>query len=224
MNTERMARIPLFRGLDPGDLKSLVNCLGAFSRSYDKGEAVLTAGSRIDHVGIALSGSIQIVRDDIAGNRTILTNIGEFELFAEVFACSSEDTVPISAYALEESTVMWIQFRKIITTCSSACVFHTKLIENMMRLMADKNLMLNRKLDYLSKRSIREKLTAYLLSQAEQQNNLLFTIPFSRNELADYLCIDRSALSRELGKMKAEGLIDYYLDQFKILSKSRFFS
>lgn len=222
MNYEVLRQISLFDGIDSKDLKSLIACLGAMSRSYEKGEAVLLAGSPIDRVGVVLSGSVQVVKEDIVGNRTIIANIEQNELFAEVFACSPASILPISVIALEDCTVMWIQFRKIITTCSSSCVFHTKLIANMMRLMAEKNLKLNQKIDYLSKRSIRDKLIAYLLAQADQQKSLIFSIPFSRNELADFLCADRSALSRELSHMKEDGLIDYYKEQFKILSKDNF--
>jgi CRP-like cAMP-binding protein len=222
MDFNLLHRIPLFEGIETKDLKSLLSCLGAMYRSYEKNETVMLAGSRIDQIGIVLDGKVQVVREDLLGNRSIIESIEEYELFAEEFACASVDVVPISVIAAEDCTIMWVRFRKILTTCSSACIFHSRLIENMMKILARKNLTLNQKIDCLSKRSIRDKIIAYLVSQAEKHKNLTFTIPFNRTELADYLCIDRSAMSRELGKMRAEGLCDYDRNTFRILSKEAF--
>lgn len=217
-----LKQIPLFQGIETHELKSLLSCLGAICKSYEKGETVIMAGSRAEQIGIVLAGTVQVIKEDLVGNRTIIGNVDKCELFAEVFACASVDVVPISVIASGDCTVMWVSFRKIVTACPSSCVFHTKLIENMMKILAVKNLALNRKIDCLSKRSIREKLIAYLISVADHQKNLTFSIPFDRNELADYLCVDRSAMSRELGRMRNEGLIDYYRNTFRILSRDEF--
>jgi len=222
MNYESLKQISLFEGIEPHELKSLISCLGAKYRSYEKNETVLLAGSHVEQIGIVLTGSVQVIKEDLIGNRTIIGNVGEYELFAEVFACASVNVIPITVIASEDCTIMWIGFHKIVATCPSSCVFHTKLIENMMKILARKNMLLNQKIDCLSKRSIRDKLITYLISQADRQKSLIFSIPFSRNELADYLCVDRSAMSRELGKMRDEGLLDYDRNTFRILSRDEF--
>lgn len=217
-----LKNIPLFHGIEESSLDSLMDCLGAKVKNYSKYEMVLVAGSKVDRVGIVVSGSVQVIKEDIIGNRTIIAGIGQYELFGEVFACALIEKSPITVVATEPCSVLWIQFLRLITTCSSACVFHAKLIENMLKLMAEKNIILNNKIDYLSKRTIREKLTAYIISLAEQQDSLEFEIPFNRNELADFLCVDRSAMSRELGKMRDEGLLDINKNSIKLLSKEDF--
>lgn len=222
INSIDHADIALFDGIDSRSFKSLLPCLNAVIRSYLRNEVVLMAGSRAEWIGIVLKGSVMIVREDMFGNRIIVGNAEKNDMFAEVYACASPKDIPISVVATEDTSILWIHFHKIASTCSSSCAFHTKLIENMMKILANKNMLLNRKIDHLSKKTIRAKLMAFLIDQAETHKSLTFNIPFSRNELADYLCIDRSALSRELGKMRDEGLLDMHRNSFKILNRESF--
>ena len=111
---------------------------------------------------------------------------------------------------------MFIPFNKVMHTCTMACAFHHRLVENMVRLIADKNRDLMRKVEVVSKKNLREKILAYLSLQAQLHESRYFEIPLGRVELADYLCADRSALTRELGKMRSDGLIDYDKNMFRI--------
>jgi len=222
INTVDHTKIALFEGIDEKSFKSLFQCLSVMIRSYHRQEVVLMAGSRADWIGIVLKGSVMIVKEDMFGNRMIVGSAEKYDMFAEVYACASPQNIPVSVVAAEDCSIMWVHFHRIASACSSACAFHTRLIENMMKILASKNLMLNRKIDHLSKKTIRGKLMAFLIDQAEAHKSLTFNIPFSRSELADYLCIDRSAMSRELGKMRDEGLLDMHRNSFKILSRESF--
>lgn len=217
--TDLLREVSLFDGIQTKNLDGLLSCLNALDRRYKKSEVVLHHGSSIDHVGVVLEGSVQVIKDDVFGNRSIISTVGRGELFAEVFAFSVTDSSPISVVATEDCTIMWIQFRRIISVCSSACEFHTAMIGNMLKLIAEKNLVLNQKIDYLSKRNIRDKLLAYFSDRADAEQSLTFTIPYNRGELADYLCVDRSALSRELGKLKKEGVLEYKKNKFTLSRK-----
>lgn len=216
------SNIALFNGIDDASLADLLPCLDAIIRGYQRQETILMAGSRAEWIGIVLKGSVKIIKEDIFGNRIIVGSAAKNDMFAEVYACASPQNIPVSVVAADDCMIMWIHFHKIASACSSACEFHTKLIENMMNILASKNLLLSGKIDLLSRKTIRSKIMAFLIDQAETQKSLMFNIPFSRSELADYLCIDRSALSRELGKMREEGLLDMHRNSFKILSRDRF--
>lgn len=158
-----------------------------------------------------------VVREDIDGNQMIITELQECDLFGETFACIKAKHCPVTVKAITDCNIMWIDYHRVITSCSSACSFHTRLIGNMLRLIAFKNLRLNRRLEILAKRSIRERLLAYLELQAESAGSRSFSIPFDRNKLADYLCTDRSAMSRELGKMRDEGILKFEKNRFTLL-------
>lgn len=201
--------VKLFNNISAHDLPSMLSCLGVKNKPYKKGNIILNAEDNVDHVGIVLQGAVLIVKEDFAGNRSIVDRIGQYETFGEAFACAGIQKSPVTIVAAESSEIMWIQFRRIINTCSINCMFHAKLIENMMKLLAIKNLQMNQKLEITSKRNIRDKLMAYLILQAKEAGSFDFIIPLSRSELADYLYVDRSALSRELCKMRDEGLIEF---------------
>ena len=213
---------PLFEGIDMGDIDKLLHCLDASLRTYRKQEFVLMAESTVESIGIVLKGTVRILREDMFGNRLILSDAEQYDMFGEAFACTYPNSIPFSVIAVEDTSIVWLCFRKISTPCSSMCKFHSTLIENMMKILAAKNIVLNRKIEHLSKKSIRSKIMAFLIDQAESTKRLTFNIPFSRSELADCLCVDRSALSRELGRMRDEGLIDMHRNSFKILSRDNF--
>lgn len=203
----KLLKIPLFEGVGAAGLPSLLNCLGVKHKLFAKNAYVFLAGQTISHVGIVLKGRVQIIKDDIMGNRTILSECGPLDLFAESFACAHVEHAPVSVLVTEPAEIMFIDCKRIITVCPSSCRFHTRLVENLLKIVAQKNLMLNQKMEVLARRSIREKLLAYLYAEAQKHNARRFRINFNRQELADYLCTDRSALSRELSKLQAEGVV-----------------
>ncbi|MDR1491027.1 MAG: Crp/Fnr family transcriptional regulator, partial [Desulfovibrio sp.] len=200
--SETLKQCPLFFGIDVFQLVALLDCLKAVTRKYRKDEFIFVAGDKATVVGVVLSGGVRILQEDFWGNRTILAHIDPGGLFGEAFSCSSKTVLPVSVAASESSEIMTLDYHKIVTTCSSACVFHTSLIMNMMRILAEKNILLTKKLEHLSKKTTREKLLSFLSSQAVLAKNTTVVIPFNRTELAEYLCVDRSALSREISALR----------------------
>ncbi|NLT58179.1 MAG: Crp/Fnr family transcriptional regulator [Clostridiales bacterium] len=208
---------PLFDGIDAADLKTLLDCLSATRRRCEKNEFVFLAGDRVTLIGIVLSGGVRILQEDFWGNRAILDNIGPGGLFGEAFSCAEVEHLPVSVMSVLPSDILLVDYRRIITTCSSACVFHARLIRNMLHIMAEKNVRLTQKMEILTRRSTREKLLRYLSAQAQQTGGSSFTIPFNRQELAEYLAIDRSAMSKELSKMQQDGLLRVDRSRFELL-------
>lgn len=207
----------LFGGIDDENIIAMLTCLNARVIEADKGEFIFNEGDAAEYVGILLTGEAQIIRDDFFGNRSIMTEVMPGELFGESFACADVKELPVSVVASENSEIMLIDCRRIITTCESSCVFHNMIIHNLLRVLAAKNLAFNKKMEIISKRTTRDKLMTYLMSQAKANGSSSFTIPFDRQELADYLGVERSAMSKEISRMKADGLIECDRSRFKIL-------
>lgn len=212
-----LKKVDLFADIGEDDLSFLLQCLDATVKTYPKDSIIFLSGSKVNQIGILLSGQLQVIREDIAGNRSILTEINPGELFAEAFVCAEVEKSPVTVLATTPCEVLMIQFRYIFQSCHAACEFHSKLIENMMLILASKNMQLTTKIRVLSQRTTREKIMEYLFIQAERAERKQFTIPFSRNELADFLCVDRSAMSRELSRMQDDGLIKYDKNKFELL-------
>ena len=210
-------KCPLFSGMDDASLDSLLACLVAETRSIEKGIPVFMEGDKARHVGLVLSGSIQILRDDIHGARNVIATVGAGELFAETFACAMLPFYPVSAIAVKDSSVLLMNIQKMLTVCTNACGFHNTLVANLLRIVAQKTIALNRKIDVMSKRTTREKLIAFLMDQAKQSGSDEFSIPFDRQALADYLCVERSGMSVELNRLKKEGLIDTQGSWFRLI-------
>ncbi len=210
----------LFSGIDERELASLMGCLQAVRKRYKKGETVFAAGDA-PSVGMIQSGAMQVLAEDPMGNRTIIGRVEAGDLFGEAFACAGAERMPFSVEAVLDSEVLLIDVKKILVTCPAACPFHTRLIENLMAILARKNILLGAKIRHLSRRTTRDKLLSYLLEQAREAGSREFAIPFNRQELADYLCVDRSAMSSELSRLKAEGLLDYDRNRFSFLRRSR---
>lgn len=209
-------KCPLFAGIQDTNIVQILPCLSATVRQAEKNAFILSADDSVSFVGLILSGSVHIVNEDFWGRKDILSQLGPGELFAESFSCAESDKMPVSVLAVEPTEYMVLSCRKITTTCSSACLFHTQLIANMLQIIANKNIQLMRKIEQLSKRTTREKLLAFLSDEARKANCSSFDIPFSRQELADYLSVDRSAMSSELGRMRDEGLIEYDRNHFEL--------
>lgn len=207
---------PLFEGIGEEELDGMLNCLGGIEKRAEKGSAVFLEGAPARWVGIVLSGGVQVVREDYYGNRTILAALGPGELFGEVYACAGTETLPVSVLAVKDSVVLLLDCKRVLTSCSSACRFHSRLVSNLLQVVARKNLMLNEKIRIMSRRTTREKLMAYLMDQAKEQGTGEFTIPLDRQGLADYLGVDRSAMSAELSKLRREGVLDCDRSRFRL--------
>ncbi len=217
MYMESLQTSPLFSGIAADDIPKLLSCLSAREQSFGRGEYVFRAGENAGGVGIVLSGGVNVAQEDFWGNRSILARIEPGGLFGEAFSCARVEKLPVSVAATADSRVLLIDYAKIVGYCPSTCQFHARLIENMLGILAQKNVMLTEKMEFLSRRSTREKLLAYLSAQAARRGRSSFAIPFSRQELADYLCVDRSAMSAELGKMSRDGLVRFNKNKFELL-------
>jgi CRP-like cAMP-binding protein len=156
-----------------------------------------------------LSGKAQIIKENVLGDSMIIGAVEASDLFGETFACMGLPFIPVSVIALEDCEVLELDINHVVRTCPTSCPFHQQMIFNLLQVMAEKNMFLNKKMSYLTHKTIRSRLEAYFIDCMEQQRSPSFTIAFNRNELAEYLCADRSALSRELAKMQQQGLIDY---------------
>jgi len=212
-----MLQSPLFDGIAPEDQKAVLSCIGYHIGTFAKGDIVALEAENIKHVGILLSGSVDMVKEDFWGNKTMLLRVHKDDLFGETFACSKDNLAVVSFVVSEDAKILFLHFDRVMHSCTMACEFHHRLIQNMVQIIADKNRELMRKVEIVSKRTIREKILTYLSIQAQMQKTRYFEIPLGRLELAEYLCVDRSALTRELVKMKDDGLIDYDRNCFRIL-------
>lgn len=207
---------PLFAGIAESELKTLLDCLSSKYKRFRKNSFIFMADDAIDSLGVVLTGAVHIVREDYWGRRKIVARIESGGLFGEAFACAGIEKLPVSVTAAEETDVLFINCRRIIRSCSSACIFHIGLIKNVLLTLADKNVSLIQKLEYVTQPTTREKLLSFLSEQARLAGGNSFAIPFNREELADYLSVERSAMSAELSKMRDDGLIDYHKNNFML--------
>ena len=208
---------PLFDGIAPQDMDSMLGCIGYHIRTYQKGEIISLEEENIEHVGVVLEGAVDMIKEDLWGNRTMLVRAYPEDVFGETFACGAESLSVVSFQAAQNTKVLFLSFCRVMHTCTHACIFHQTLIENMVRLIARKNRELMRKVEVVSKKNLREKILAYLSMQAQKQDSRYITLPLGRIELANYIGANRSALTRELAAMREDGLIDYDKNTFRIL-------
>ena len=213
---DKLVRIRFFEGIDKNELDSLLSCLSAKVRRFEKGQVIFQAGEPVREIGIVISGSINVIREDFFGNRSINAEVGPGGLFAEAFSCMEVKELPVTVQSAAESEVLFFDYKRLVSMCPASCRFHNRMIQNLMGVMAEKNLILNEKIEIMSKRTTREKLLAYLLRQSQKSGKTTFEIPFNRQELADYLSVDRSAMSSELGKLRDEGIISFWRSTFKL--------
>ena len=212
-----LTNLKLFKDIGEKDIDKLLSCLKSIIKSYKKDEFIFLADTSKPAVAIILSGEVKVIKENINGEVMIVGIIKKGEMFAETFACMGLDVIPVSVVATEDSEVIMLDITGIISTCNHSCSFHNQLIANLLAIISEKNLILSKKMSYITHKTIRSRLTAYLEDIAEQKKSHKFVIPYNRNELAEYLCTDRSAMSRELSNMKNEGLIDYDGNSFVIL-------
>ncbi len=214
---EILKNCPLFFNIEDDKLLTMLNCLGAKVVSFDKKYTVLAEGTPAKYIGVVLTGSAQILQIDYYGNRSILGKVGPSEMFNEAFACAETNAIPVTVIANEPSEIMLIDCSHILHTCHNNCGFHQQLIFNLMKDLAEKTIMFHQRIEVTSKRTTREKLMAYLFLQAKKADSTTFTVPFDRQELADYLEVDRSGLSAEISKLRNEGIINCHRSRFELL-------
>ena len=216
-----LSQCPLFSGISRQELEQMLSCLGRKITGIAKGNPVFLESDPAEFVGVVLSGQVQIVRTDYYGNRSVLTVVSPGGLFAEAFACAGVEALPVSAMALQTSTVLLLDCKRVLTGCSNACTFHSRLVRNLLKGIAQKNLMLTSKIRCMSQKTTREKLMEFLLEQAKQHGSAEFVIPYDRQALADYLGVERSAMSAEISKLKKAGRIDCSGSRFRVLTPDK---
>ena len=207
----------LFAGVGEDEIASMLDCLQARLNTYKKGEYVFRQGEHLNHITVLVEGGLHIQSDDYWGHRSIVNVIDVGGMFGESYAPSDSGALLNDVVAIKDSAVIFFDVRRILTVCSSACKFHSMVVQNLFFAISEQNRKLMQKLGHMSNRSTREKLMSYLSTEAKKQKNSMFTIPFNRQQLADYLSVDRSAMSNELCKMRDEGLIIFEKNKFSLL-------
>ena len=205
---------PLFSGISEEELTAMLSCLRAEKKDFPKEAFILRAGDTADAIGLVLSGTVLIVQEDIWGNRNILSKAGPGQTFAAAYACAPGSRLNVSVIAETPVTALFLNVKRVLNVCPSACSHHSRIIRNLLGELAEKNLRFNEKLTHMGQRTTRSKIMSYLSAEAQRLGTYEFDIPFSRQQLADYLAVERSGLSLELGKMKKDGLLDYNKNHF----------
>lgn len=208
----------LFRGLDEAEITSLLGCLNAVERSFQKGEVILSEGSITENIGIVLSGMAVISCNDIWGNTSILGNVAPGSVFAEVYACIPGQPMLVTVSAVEDTSVLFMNVGRVLATCTNACPFHIRLVRNLLTVCAHKSLQLSQRIQHTSSKFIRGRLMSYFSECAKRTGSNSFLIPYNRQQLADYLNVDRSTMCNELSKMQKDGIIEY--ERNRILLKA----
>lgn len=217
MDFALLSYTPLFAGVAPQEIEAMLACLDTERRHYTKGQIILRSGDTVRSMGIVLSGRVLIEKTDLWGNATVLDSVGPGQIFAETYACTPQEPLMVDAVAAESAEVLFIQIARVLEVCPNSCAHHHTLIRNLLSLSAQKNLLLSRKIFYTAPKTIRARLLSYLSDQAIRCGRRSFTIPFNRQQLADYLNVERSALSNELSKMQQDGLIETERNYFRLL-------
>ncbi|MGN0642593.1 MAG: Crp/Fnr family transcriptional regulator [Huintestinicola sp.] len=215
-----LKRTQLFKGAAEDEIEKMLSCMQARLCEYKKGEYVLKQGDRVGNIMVLAEGKLHIQRDDYWGNRSIINMIDVGEIFGESYAAPESGPFPNDVLAVEDSAVIVFDIERLLTVCPTACDFHSKAVQNLFYALSEKNRKLVRKLGYMSKRTTREKLIAYLSEEADRNNGSSFSIPFNRQQLADFLSVDRSAMSNELCKMRDEGLLEFEKNRFVLIIRN----
>lgn len=209
-------KIELFDNVGEENIDGLLRCLNSKTKTYQKDEFIFLAGQSVPYIGILLSGGAQVIKENSQGDRMILRKLKAGDLFGETYASMESETIPVSVCSTRETQVLLFAMRKAMLSCESSCVYHRQLILNLMKIIAKKNALLSEQMFYLSHKTIRGRLEAYFIDKAEKNPAGAFTLPFKRRELAEYLCVDRSAMSRELGRLKKEGFLSEDKNAFRV--------
>ena len=208
----------IFSGISEEETEKMLHCLEVRPETFQKDEYILREGDRVEAFGLVITGKVMIIQEDFWGNRNILAAVGEGQCFAETFACSPGAVLNVSVMAQTNVQVLFLNVKRILTTCPSTCSHHSRMIRNLLSELAEKNLRLNEKITHLGQRSRRAKILSYLSAEAQRHGSAEFDIAFSRQQLADYLSVDRIGLSMELSRMQEEGLLEYRKNHFVLKS------
>lgn len=206
----------LFQNIPKSELGIMLDCLNPQIRSYQRNECIALAGSEFLAIGIVLSGNVTVLKENVAGNRVILSVLDPGDMFGEMAAFARKRVWPATVMAQNEVKALFLPPEKVIGNCQRQCDSHRRLIYNMLMIISNKALALNKKMEYLSIKNLREKISTYLLEFYQQTGKNTFMLPLKRNELADFLNITRPALSREMGRMRDEGIIDFHRSSVQI--------
>lgn len=208
VDVDFLTRTALFNGATPDEVRSMLSCLGAETRTFQKGSYLCRQGDIAAALGLVLAGSVRIESGDVWGNVSVLAQVGRGQVFAETYAALPEEPLMVDVVAAEDVDVLFLNVARIMRTCSSSCAHHQTVVSNLLRIFAHKNLGLSRRVFLVAPKTIRGKLLSYLSFQAMRAGSDAFDIPFNRQQLADYLGVDRSALSAEIGRMQREGILE----------------
>ena len=208
----------IFSGISEEETEKMLHCLEVRPETFQKDEYILLAGDRVEAFGLVITGKVLIIQEDFWGYRNILAAVGAGHCFAETFACSPGAVLNVSVMAQTNVQVLFLNVKRILTTCPSTCSHHSRMIRNLLSELAQKNLRLNENITQLGQRSRRAKILSYLSAEAQRHGSAEFDIAFSRQQLADYLSVDRSGLSLELSRMQEEGLLEYRKNHFVLKS------
>lgn len=206
----------LFSGIGDEDIASMLGCLNTHVRRYGRGEYVLRQGEYASGLMMLAEGGLHIRKEDYWGGRSILSELRPGEIFGEAYISPGGGALMNDVVTTEDSAVLFFDMDRILSVCPSACPFHSRLIKNLFCAVSEKNRSLVRKLGYMSRRTTREKLLSYLSDEAKRQGSSCVTIPFNRQQLADFISVDRSAMSNELCKMRDEGILDFHKNEFTL--------
>ncbi len=216
-----LLQCPLFKGISFEDIEHIMQCFALSPYRCNADDYVILSGDQVNYVYIILEGSVELMKETYSGSRHIIAILGPSHMFGEGIVCTSHRISPVTVRTKEPTVLLKFSYQKIMKPCSNVCGFHTRLIFNMMLLLGDKNYVLNQKMELLMLKGMREKLATYLLSEKQRNNCDKFAITMNRNELADYLNVSRPSMSRELGRMREEGIIDYHKNNFRLLDLER---
>lgn len=210
----------LFHGLSDDEILSSLHCIGIEEEAKEKNEYILRAGDKTDTISLLASGKALVIQEDLWGNRNVIAKLEPGDFFAEPFAVIPDAVISVSVIATESCRIIKIDISRLLTVCPSACSHHNRLIRNLVTAFARKLLVFNDKITHMSKRKTRDKLLSYLSAESFRQNTLSFDIPFNRQELADFLCVERAAMSVELSKLQKEGLLKTDHSHFELNAKA----
>lgn len=211
-----LAGTALFAGIEADTLAAMLDCLQPKISTHAKNSFITVEGEPFTGLGILLAGEAAVVKETVSGARSMLTPLRSGDMFGEMIAFSARKSWPASVLAQSECSVVFLPPQKITGTCPRACAGHQRLIRNMLLIVSEKALMLNRKVEYLTIRGMRAKIAAYLLEQHKRAGKTTFVLPLKRNDLADFLNVSRTALSREMGRMRDEGLLEFYRSSVRL--------
>ena len=206
----------LIKGIKTQELSSMLGCLRGIIKKYDKGETVISEGQKLEKFGLLIEGKLQVVQYDYLGNKSVVSVIEPKQIFGEAFAYVDKIS-SLDVEAIEKSKVLFLDSDKLSAPCQNCCIFHKQLVKNLLFIISNKNVNLTQKIECMSKRTTKEKLLTFLSLESIKQNSKEFTISLDRQALADYLGVERSAMSAELSKLRQDGIIECEKSWFKLL-------